>query len=112
MLLPVSLRRLSSLPFNFHRTLAMATPDWKPIPQRDSIPPYSVFTKSIVKSHLDQRQYRVIRLENDLTAILIHDPYTEHAAVSLDVAVGHLSDPVSSTLSPTFGPFHSLHACL
>lgn len=109
-LLPASLRRLSSLLFNFHRNLAMATSDWKPIPQRDSIPPYSVFTKSIVKSRLDQRQYRVIRLENDLTAILIHDPQTEHAAASLDVTVGHLSDPVSSILSPTFAPFHSLDA--
>ncbi|KAG8217686.1 Metalloenzyme, LuxS/M16 peptidase-like protein [Butyriboletus roseoflavus] len=72
----------------------MATSDWIPIPQHGSIPPYSVFTKSIEKSHLDQRQYRLIRLDNNLTAILVHDPHAENAAASLDVAVGHLSDPV------------------
>ena len=86
----------------------MATTDWTTIPQHDSIPSYSVFTKSIEKSQLDQRQYRVIRLNNDLTAMLVHDPHTENAAASLDVAVGHLSDPVSNTLLAASTPFRSL----
>ncbi|KAF8559745.1 hypothetical protein OG21DRAFT_1550390 [Imleria badia] len=55
--------------------------------------PYSLFTKPIEQSHYDPRQYRIIRLENGLTAMLVHDPHTENAAASLDVAVGHLSDP-------------------
>lgn len=89
--------RLSSphLTFQTHRALSMALSDWTTIPQHDTIPRYSVFTKPIEKSQYDQRQYRTIRLENGLTAMLIHDPHTENAAASLDVAVGHLSDPVS-----------------
>ncbi|KAF8136542.1 Metalloenzyme, LuxS/M16 peptidase-like protein [Boletus edulis] len=72
----------------------MATSDWTTVPQRTtSIPPYSFFTKDIEKSHFDQRHYRIIRLENGITAMLVHDPNTENAAASLDVAVGHLSDP-------------------
>lgn len=81
------------------RSLAMAPSDWIPVPQHGSIPPYLLFTKAIEKSNLDQRQYRLIRLDNDLTAVLVHDPHTENAAASLDVAVGHLSDPVRSTHS-------------
>ena len=34
--------------------------------------------------------------------MLVHDPHTENAAASLDVAVGHLSDPVSGTSAPSF----------
>jgi insulysin len=86
----------------------MATSDWVTIPQNDPIPLYSVFTKSIEKSHFDQRHYRVIRLDNGLTAMLVHDPHTENAAASLDVTVGHLSDPVSATSAP----FHFPNACL
>ncbi|KIK90629.1 hypothetical protein PAXRUDRAFT_831530 [Paxillus rubicundulus Ve08.2h10] len=71
----------------------MASSDWAVIPRNGSIPPYTVFTKPIEKSQLDEREYRVIRLENGLTAMLVHDPNTENAAASLDVAVGHLSDP-------------------
>lgn len=92
----LSSRRLPNhLLVPIHRNLTMSTVDWTTIPQHDSIPPYSVFTKAIEKSQLDRRQYRVIRLSNDLTAMLVHDPHTENAAASLDVSVGHLSDPVS-----------------
>ena len=74
------------------------------MPQHGTIPPYSVFSKPIEKSLFDQpeRHYRMIRLENGLTAMVVHDPKTENAAASLDVAVGHLSDPVSESLSPTY----------
>ncbi|KAF7778613.1 hypothetical protein Agabi119p4_2958 [Agaricus bisporus var. burnettii] len=69
-------------------------PDWKCITPADStIPPYSMFTKSIQKSPRDEREYRVIQLDNGLKATLIHDPETDKAAASLDVAVGHLNDP-------------------
>ncbi|KAJ7580280.1 Metalloenzyme, LuxS/M16 peptidase-like protein [Mycena floridula] len=56
-------------------------------------PPFSSFTKSIQKSQNDDREYRLIRLDNGLEALLIHDATAEKAAASLDVAVGHLSDP-------------------
>lgn len=116
--------RMLRPPFPFHRlaarfsprlsllrrNLAMAISDWRTVPQHDSVPPYSIFSKSIEKSHFDKRHYRVIRLDNGLTAMLVHDPRTESAAASLDVAVGHLSDPVSDTSSvATFAPFHSLN---
>jgi len=92
--------RPNSLPL--HRNLAMANSDWATVPQHDSVPRYSIFSKSIEKSPFDQRHYRVIRLDNGLTAMLVHDPHTENAAASLDVAVGHLSDPVSDSSSPRF----------
>ena len=84
-----------------HRHLAMAASDWITMPQHGTIPPYSVFSKPIEKSLSDQRHYRIIRLENGLTAMVVHDPKTENAAASLDVGVGHLSDPVSGSLLPT-----------
>lgn len=59
-----------------------------------SAPPFSVFTKSLQKSAQDDREYRLIRLENGLEAVLVHDSKADKAAASLDVAVGHLHDPV------------------
>jgi insulysin len=73
------------------RYMAMAASEWKTV-TRD--PPYSVFSKPIQKSQQDDRDYRLIRLENGLQACLIHDPKADKAAASLDVAVGHLHDPV------------------
>lgn len=75
------------------RVLAMTVSDWKVVPQNHLIPPYNLFTRPVEKSQVDDRQYSVIRLENGLTAMLVHDPCTENAAASLNVAVGHLSDP-------------------
>ncbi|KAI0282121.1 Metalloenzyme, LuxS/M16 peptidase-like protein [Russula aff. rugulosa BPL654] len=57
-------------------------------------PPYWVFTKPIQKSQQDDREYRLIRLDNGLQAMLVHDAKADKAAASLDVAVGHLNDPV------------------
>lgn len=48
---------------------------------------------SLHTSELDTRQYRYIELDNGLRAILVSDPDTDKAAASLDVAVGHASDP-------------------
>ncbi|KAF8996136.1 insulin-degrading enzyme [Cyathus striatus] len=65
---------------------------WKHVSPETS-PPFSVFTKEINKSDKDKREYRIIELENGLQATLVHDPETDKAAASLDVAVGFLSDP-------------------
>jgi len=59
-------------------------------------PAYWVFTKPIQKSQQDDREYRLIRLDNGLQAMLVHDAKADKAAASLDVAVGHLHDPVST----------------
>lgn len=69
--------------------------DWTNVPARGSTPAYSVFSKPIEKSPQDDREYRVIRLANGLNATVVHDPTADKAAASLDVAVGHLYDPVS-----------------
>ena len=57
--------------------------------------PYDVYTKPINKSPQDDREYRLIRLENGLQAMLVHHAKADKSAASLDVAVGHLYDPVS-----------------
>ncbi|KAJ6525427.1 Metalloenzyme, LuxS/M16 peptidase-like protein [Mycena vulgaris] len=67
-------------------------PDWERVIPT-SAPPFSVFTKPLQKSPQDDREYRVIRLENGLEAMLVHDAKADKAAASLDVAVGHLHDP-------------------
>lgn len=41
---------------------------------------------------LDDRTYRVIRLPNQLEALLVHDPDTDKASAALDVNVGSFSD--------------------
>lgn len=45
------------------------------------------------KPLLDDRSYRVIRLPNELEALLIHDPNTDKASAAMDVNVGSLEDP-------------------
>ena len=60
-------------------------------------PAHWVYNKPIQKSQQDDREYRLIGLENGLQAMLIHDAKADKAAASLDVAVGHLHDPVSNS---------------
>lgn len=55
--------------------------------------PVTILTDDIDRPELDQRSYRLIRLSNDLEALLVHDPDTDKASAALDVHVGHLSDP-------------------
>ena len=44
------------------------------------------------KPLLDKRSYRVIKLPNQLEALLIHDPETDKASAAMDVNVGSFSD--------------------
>jgi len=44
----------------------------------------------IRKSLCDSRNYRGLKLSNDLTVLLINDPNTDISAASLSVAVGKL----------------------
>lgn len=67
---------------------------WVPRPGNQQIPPYEVYSKYIIRSEQDERDYRVIRLRNGLQAMLVHDLKADKAAASLEVAVGHLYDPV------------------
>ncbi|KAM3582294.1 metalloprotease [Umbelopsis sp. WA50703] len=54
---------------------------------------HSTFTKPLLKSDNDDRDYRLIRLSNKLEVLLIHDKDTDKSSAALDVHVGHLSDP-------------------
>ena len=60
-----------------------------------NVPPHWVYAKPIQKSQQDDREYRLIRLDNGLQVMLVHDPTADKAAASLDVAIGHLHDPAS-----------------
>lgn len=86
------------LRFKNHRTLTMTAHDWQRVENHANVPAYTFFTKPIEKSQLDEREYRLIKLDNGLLALLIQDAKADIAAASLDVAVGHLSDPVSAFL--------------
>ena len=56
---------------------------------------YYVLNRPIEKSDSDDRTYRIIKLKNDLEAMIIHDEKTDKASAALDVHVGSDSDPVS-----------------
>ncbi|KZT02312.1 insulin-degrading enzyme [Laetiporus sulphureus 93-53] len=67
-------------------------PEWERVSHPNS-KPYYMFTMPIHKSRQDDREYRIIQLENGLQAMLVHDAKADKAAASLDVSVGHLYDP-------------------
>lgn len=56
---------------------------------------FSLLTDSprFLKPALDSRSYRMIRLSNNLRALLIHDPETDKSAAAMDVNVGSFADP-------------------
>ncbi|KAJ2051564.1 metalloprotease, partial [Coemansia sp. S2] len=56
--------------------------------------PYKEYTGPIEKSGNDQRQYRLIRLPNNLTALCVQDVDAKEAATSLSVNVGSGANPV------------------
>jgi hypothetical protein len=74
--------------------ICVAKPEWISRPGNKQIPSYRVYNNDIQRSERDERDYRVIRLQNGLEAMLVHDVKADKAAASLDVAVGHLYDPV------------------
>jgi len=47
---------------------------------------------TLEKPLLDDRQYRVVKLPNELEALLIHDPTTDKASAALDNNAGAMSD--------------------
>ncbi len=48
---------------------------------------------TVIKPPLDHRLYQALTLDNHLRVLLISDPETDKAAVSLDVGVGYFDDP-------------------
>jgi len=62
-----------------------------PVDQRTA-PLAKLITDDLERPALDDRSYRVIKLPNQLEALLIHDPETDKASGALDVNVGSFSD--------------------
>ncbi|KAI1854932.1 hypothetical protein JX265_002571 [Neoarthrinium moseri] len=59
---------------------------------RDKSAAVEKVTDQLEKPSLDDRSYRVIRLPNQLEALLVHDAETDKASAALDVNVGNFSD--------------------
>jgi insulysin len=59
---------------------------------RRAAPSLERLTDEMEVPALDDRKYRVIRLPNQLEALLIHDQDTDKASAALDVNVGSFSD--------------------
>ena len=78
--------QLDSLPPGYEIQTTLGS---KPAPAR-----YAIYTKPLEVSSLDDRTYRLLRLENGLEAMVIHDPETDKSSAAMDVRVGHLSDPI------------------
>lgn len=66
---------------------------------------YATYTKPLQKPDNDERDYRLIRLANQLEVLLICDPETDRASAALDVHVGSFSDPVKWNTTPPY--YHS-----
>jgi len=55
--------------------------------------PVERLTDRLETPSLDDRNYRVIRLPNQLEVLLVHDADTDKASAAMDVNVGNFSDP-------------------
>ncbi len=71
--------------------------EWSKVSDASGHTAYEIYAKPLLKSQLDNREYRYIRLPNKLEALLISDAEADKTAAALDVCIGHLTDPVSST---------------
>lgn len=54
--------------------------------------PVERLTDRLETPSLDNREYRVIRLQNQLEVLLVHDAETDKASAAMDVNVGNFSD--------------------
>jgi len=86
----------SSLPASLLSSKSTSTP--MTIPITTTFPPCPPLPKATGAVDLklpptEDRPHRFITLENGLEVVLISDPTSDKAAASMDVGVGHLSDP-------------------
>jgi insulysin len=71
---------------------AARAPNGLEVTMRDKLPPVERVTDKLETPSLDDRSYRVIRLTNQLEALLVHDAETDKASAAMDVNVGNFSD--------------------
>lgn len=62
----------------------------------------TVLASDLERPELDNRQYRVIRLQNGLEALLVHDPDTDKSSAAMDVRVGSFADSEDLPVSILF----------
>jgi insulysin len=62
------------------------------LPTRSAARHAELVTDQIEKPSIDTRSYRIIRLENDLEVLLVHDAEADKASAAMDVNVGNYSD--------------------
>ncbi|KAH8078394.1 LuxS/MPP-like metallohydrolase [Cristinia sonorae] len=67
--------------------------EWQTVPEEGSIPVHSIFTGHLEKPDLDTRSYRILKLENGMVGVLVHDPDADKAAACVSIAVGAANDP-------------------
>ena len=60
--------------------------------REDSLRSVELVTDCLETPSLDDRTYRVVRLPNQLEALLVHDPQADKASAAMDVNVGSFSD--------------------
>lgn len=60
--------------------------------REDGLRSVELVTDRLETPSLDDRTYRVVRLPNQLEALLVHDPQTDKASAAMDVNVGSFSD--------------------
>lgn len=65
-----------------------------PVAQHE-LRPAELVTDHLETPSLDDRTYRVIRLPNQLEALIVHDAKTDKASAAMDVNVGSFSDDAS-----------------
>lgn len=65
-----------------------------PLREQELRRPVERVTDQLETPSLDDRDYRVVRLPNQLEVLLVHDPETDKASASMDVNVGNFSDEV------------------
>lgn len=54
--------------------------------------PVERLTDQLETPSLDDRQYRIVKLLNELEVLLVHDADTDKASAAMDVNVGNFSD--------------------
>ncbi|KAL9093656.1 MAG: hypothetical protein Q9159_000185 [Coniocarpon cinnabarinum] len=64
----------------------------QPANQRDQHVESEILADYLEKPLQDNRTYKVIKLQNELEALIIHDPDTDKASAALDNAAGSFSD--------------------
>ncbi|CAB4464914.1 unnamed protein product [Rhizophagus irregularis] len=79
-----------------NKARTMATSSFNNLPPNFTISSdgsHAVLSVPVEKSDNDERSYRLIRLSNELEALLIHDAKTDKSSAALDVHIGNLCDP-------------------